>query len=317
MPSAAGTDQPWPAGGQSLVTERQRRGALCALHRGFRVFVTALWADHGRRAWLRERIYYVAFAGEFKHAKVFCAPIVPSATMRAMPPSAKLSGRHCASIRETVPWPDLRPEVISEFKSFAAAPRSLEVFLRLANSAWYAQRVPVRISAPYCCLHEEDHRCRWQHSQAKAQGCYESSGRLCAKARSGWGLRSRWRGSGEWRKPHALVVRRIDAWSASACGSARADGPRNSEDLAVTLSDLEGGLEVLQDDRTRRVFLESWAYVSDGARGFYGRSGGIELPEELAHEVLERGFDLSEAIDRLCRCGRHSRWAGRLGRALA
>ncbi|HKN73628.1 MAG TPA: inosine/xanthosine triphosphatase [Candidatus Acidoferrum sp.] len=61
---------------------------------------------------------------------------------------------------------------------------------------------------------------------------------------------------------------------------------------------LEGGLEVLQDDRSRRVFLESWAYVSDGARGFYGRSGGIELPEELAHEVLERGFDLSDAVDR-------------------
>jgi len=61
---------------------------------------------------------------------------------------------------------------------------------------------------------------------------------------------------------------------------------------------LEGGLEVLQDDRSRRVFLESWAYVSDGPRGFYGRSGGIELPEELAHEVLERGFDLSDAIDR-------------------
>jgi inosine/xanthosine triphosphatase len=61
---------------------------------------------------------------------------------------------------------------------------------------------------------------------------------------------------------------------------------------------LEGGLEVLQDDRTRRVFLESWAYVSDGNQGFYGRSGGIELPDELAHEVLERGFDLSDAIDR-------------------
>lgn len=61
---------------------------------------------------------------------------------------------------------------------------------------------------------------------------------------------------------------------------------------------LEGGLEVLQDDRARRVFLESWAYVSDGSRGHYGRSGGIELPEELAHEVLERGFDLSDAIDR-------------------
>jgi inosine/xanthosine triphosphatase len=61
---------------------------------------------------------------------------------------------------------------------------------------------------------------------------------------------------------------------------------------------LEGGLEVLQDDRSRRVFLESWAYVSDGIVGFYGRSGGIELPEELAHEVLERGFDLSDAVDR-------------------
>ncbi|MGC1483399.1 MAG: inosine/xanthosine triphosphatase [Candidatus Acidiferrum sp.] len=61
---------------------------------------------------------------------------------------------------------------------------------------------------------------------------------------------------------------------------------------------LEGGLEVLQDERSRRVFLESWAYVSDGTRGFYGRSGGIELPDELAHEVLERGFDLSDAIDR-------------------
>lgn len=61
---------------------------------------------------------------------------------------------------------------------------------------------------------------------------------------------------------------------------------------------LEGGLEVLQDDRTRRVFLESWAYVSDGMQGFYGRSGGIEVPEELAHEVLERGFELADAIDR-------------------
>jgi inosine/xanthosine triphosphatase len=61
---------------------------------------------------------------------------------------------------------------------------------------------------------------------------------------------------------------------------------------------LEGGLEVLQDERSRRVFLESWAYVSNGMRGYYGRSGGIEVPEELAHEVLERGFELSDAIDR-------------------
>ena len=76
---------------------------------------------------------------------------------------------------------------------------------------------------------------------------------------------------------------------------------------------LEGGLDVvhegasadevlrhsgLQQNRRRRVFLESWAYVSDGTRGHYGRSGSIELPEALAHEVLENGVELAVAIDR-------------------
>jgi len=76
---------------------------------------------------------------------------------------------------------------------------------------------------------------------------------------------------------------------------------------------LEGGLDVvreaisademlrhsgLQQSGHRRVFLESWAYVSDGTRGHYGRSGSIELPETLAHEVLENGVELAVAIDR-------------------
>jgi inosine/xanthosine triphosphatase len=76
---------------------------------------------------------------------------------------------------------------------------------------------------------------------------------------------------------------------------------------------LEGGLDVVHEDTStdemlrhsglqqngfRRVFLESWAYVSDGARGHYGRSGGIELPEALAHEVLVDRVELAEAIDR-------------------
>jgi len=75
---------------------------------------------------------------------------------------------------------------------------------------------------------------------------------------------------------------------------------------------LEGGLDVIhagvsnhaQEHREksrqnypRRVFLESWAYVSDGARGHYGRSGSIELPEALAHDVLENGVELAAAID--------------------
>jgi inosine/xanthosine triphosphatase len=76
---------------------------------------------------------------------------------------------------------------------------------------------------------------------------------------------------------------------------------------------LEGGLDVVHEGASpdevlrhsalkqnghRRVFLESWAYVSDGARGHYGRSGSIELPEALAREVLENGVELSVAIDR-------------------
>jgi inosine/xanthosine triphosphatase len=76
---------------------------------------------------------------------------------------------------------------------------------------------------------------------------------------------------------------------------------------------LEGGLDVIHESMSpvpvrrhsdplqntrRRVFLESWAYVSDGSRGHYGRSGGIELPASLAHEVLENGTELAVAIDR-------------------
>jgi inosine/xanthosine triphosphatase len=65
---------------------------------------------------------------------------------------------------------------------------------------------------------------------------------------------------------------------------------------------LEGGLDIIyengEENRRRLVFLESWAYVSDaGGRGFYGRSGAILLPEALAVEVLDRGIELSHAIE--------------------
>jgi inosine/xanthosine triphosphatase len=61
---------------------------------------------------------------------------------------------------------------------------------------------------------------------------------------------------------------------------------------------LEGGLDVIQEEGERRVFLESWAYVSDSRNGHYGRSGGVEIPDALAHEVLENGVELAAAIDR-------------------
>jgi inosine/xanthosine triphosphatase len=61
---------------------------------------------------------------------------------------------------------------------------------------------------------------------------------------------------------------------------------------------LEGGLDVVHEDSVRRVFLEGWAYVSDGVSGHYGRSGCVELPEAICREVLDNGVELSVAIDR-------------------
>jgi non-canonical (house-cleaning) NTP pyrophosphatase len=60
---------------------------------------------------------------------------------------------------------------------------------------------------------------------------------------------------------------------------------------------LEGGLDVIEDPAGRRVLLESWAYVTDGRSGYYGRSGGVEIPAALARSVLEDGVELAAAID--------------------
>lgn len=61
---------------------------------------------------------------------------------------------------------------------------------------------------------------------------------------------------------------------------------------------LEGGLDVVSMNGERRVFLESWVYISDGnGRGEYGQSGAIALPSGLAKQVVDHGVDLSDAID--------------------
>jgi inosine/xanthosine triphosphatase len=60
---------------------------------------------------------------------------------------------------------------------------------------------------------------------------------------------------------------------------------------------MEGGLDIATENGRQCVFLESWAYVSDGASGHFGCSGSIELPEALAEQVLGRGVELSAAID--------------------
>jgi inosine/xanthosine triphosphatase len=60
---------------------------------------------------------------------------------------------------------------------------------------------------------------------------------------------------------------------------------------------LEGGLDVAIENGHKRVFLESWAYVTDGAHGHFGCSGSIEIPDALAEEVLSCGTELGIAID--------------------
>jgi inosine/xanthosine triphosphatase len=77
---------------------------------------------------------------------------------------------------------------------------------------------------------------------------------------------------------------------------------RLETERSVYFVGLEGGLDVINEnghDHGRRlVFLENWAFVSDaGGRGFYGRSGAILLPEALAVDVLDRGAELSHAIE--------------------
>lgn len=61
---------------------------------------------------------------------------------------------------------------------------------------------------------------------------------------------------------------------------------------------LEGGVDVMREGPRRLVFLQNWAYVTDGVgRGFYGQSGGILLPEALARSVVDEGVPLAAAID--------------------
>jgi inosine/xanthosine triphosphatase len=57
-------------------------------------------------------------------------------------------------------------------------------------------------------------------------------------------------------------------------------------------------LDVVSEAGNRWVFLESWAYVTDGAgRGSFGQSGAVLVPEALAETVVDDGVELSQAID--------------------
>ena len=60
---------------------------------------------------------------------------------------------------------------------------------------------------------------------------------------------------------------------------------------------LEGGIDLRRTAPSNRGFLMSWAYVTDGRRGAHGCGGAIEMPSALLEEVVEKGIELSEAVD--------------------
>lgn len=62
---------------------------------------------------------------------------------------------------------------------------------------------------------------------------------------------------------------------------------------------LEGGIDLRRTAPSNRGFLMSWAYVTDGRRGAHGCGGAIEVPSALLEAVVERGIELSEAMDAL------------------
>jgi inosine/xanthosine triphosphatase len=64
-------------------------------------------------------------------------------------------------------------------------------------------------------------------------------------------------------------------------------------------------VDIVSETRKRWVFLENWAYVTDGTPlGAFGQSGAVLLPDSLAKTVVDDGVELSEAIDALT--GRHN-----------
>jgi inosine/xanthosine triphosphatase len=64
-------------------------------------------------------------------------------------------------------------------------------------------------------------------------------------------------------------------------------------------------VDIVREAAKRWVFLENWAYVTDGTSvGSFGQSGAVLIPDALARTVVDDGIELSEAIDAFA--GRHN-----------
>lgn len=60
---------------------------------------------------------------------------------------------------------------------------------------------------------------------------------------------------------------------------------------------LEGGFHSITFDGERRTFLHGWAYVTDGARGYFGHAPAVTVPAAIVARVEQTGRELGEVID--------------------
>ena len=67
---------------------------------------------------------------------------------------------------------------------------------------------------------------------------------------------------------------------------------------------MEGGMFSLNFKKKKLPFLQSWVYVSNGKKGFFGASPVLQLPDLIYHEVVEEKRSLSEVTDEFS--GKHS-----------
>jgi inosine/xanthosine triphosphatase len=78
----------------------------------------------------------------------------------------------------------------------------------------------------------------------------------------------------------------------AVCGLFATEGRR--ADLYVGL---EGGFHSITFDGARRTFLHGWAYVSDGARGYFGHAPAVTIPPSIVARVEGSGRELGEVMD--------------------
>jgi non-canonical (house-cleaning) NTP pyrophosphatase len=113
--------------------------------------------------------------------------------------------------------------------------------------------------------------------------------------------------AGAQRRAEALVARAREGkrdWSyfVGLEGGLDVVAPPNSaapakRDLEETQRITRGAASGESAAGQRLVFLQNWAYVSNGSRGAFGQSGSILLPEALAARVVDGGVELAKAID--------------------